>query len=177
MQPLIGLSDFEPTTTVESEIGSLIDLRIAVRDALATAAHESERYERALRLACEYGSALGGHLYLANNAGPRLVASLERPAPGRRLEDSVRDFLDEQADRFETQTVALTDLAPATDAAPTALVDGVEYELALLTYQHADDSKIVGALALVPGREGRRDARQAVLLASIAEQLGARRME
>jgi predicted RNA-binding protein with TRAM domain len=60
-------------------------------------------------------------------------------------------------------------------AAPTAALDGVEYELELLSYQHEGNAKIVGVLALVPGRDRGRHPRQALLLASIAEHLGAPR--
>jgi hypothetical protein len=83
----------------------------------------------------------------------------------------VREYLEGEADRFETQTLAVSELAAAASAAPSTLVDGVEYELALLTYDHQQAPKIVGVLALVFGRESRRDMRQPLLLASIAEQL------
>jgi tetratricopeptide (TPR) repeat protein len=172
IQPLVGLSDFEPTTTAESQVGSLTDLRSAVRDALATTQHASERYQRALRLACGDRSA-GRHLYLATDAGPRLVASVDRPPPGRRLEDSVREYLEEQVDRFETQTIALNDLVPATSVAPLTVVDGVEYELALLTCTREQNAQIVGVIALGPGQNLIRDPRRPLLLSAIGEQLAA----
>jgi hypothetical protein len=89
------------------------------------------------------------------------------------LGESVREYLEEEEDRFETQTIAHADLPPLETRTPTAYADGVEYELLLLISTTARGSEVAGVIALSPSERDVKLLRQSQLLASIAEQLTA----
>ncbi|HKU37902.1 MAG TPA: hypothetical protein VJR89_07140, partial [Polyangiales bacterium] len=169
MQVAVAPSDFGHTTALESDFASLSELRDAVKGALSA----GDRFQSALRLLCGARSARGGHLFLPGPLGPQLAATHELPAPALRLTARVREYLEQQEDYFDTQTIAVVG-PPANDTtAPTAQVDGVEYELLLLVHSHDQTAEITGVIALAPGNSPTPYPRQALLLASIAEQLSA----
>ena len=175
IQPEVALTDFEPATAAQSEIASLSDLRSSVRQAFTGAQASDDRHTRALRLVCVARAARGGHLFVPDARGPALVASCDLAPPSATLGESVREYLEEEEDRFETQTIANAELPPLETRTPTAYADGVEYELLLLISTTARGSEVAGVIALSPSERDVKLLRQSQLLASIAEQLTALR--
>jgi hypothetical protein len=173
IQPGVTLGDFEPTTALDSQLSSLDELRSVVREVLADCEPETERQRRVLRLVCSSRAAIGGHLYLPGPQGPQLAATCDLPAPGKRLAEDVREYLREQEDRFETQTIALAERGATQTSAPIAHADGIEYELLLLSCVTDRDARIAGVIAIAPGPGAKVNPRQSQLLASIAEHLAA----
>jgi hypothetical protein len=171
--PSAALSDFETTTVADSSAGDVPDLQTAVRIALAGAGDAHDRYLRALRMVCSSRAARGGHLFLPANHGPQLVASCDLAPPAAQLNDLVRDYLSEQEDRFDTLTIALDHDVPVgpTSTIPTASVDGIDYELMLLTCQQDNEARIAGIMAIVAGETPRTNPRQSQLLSTIAAHL------
>ena len=159
------------TTILDSGTASLDELRSIVRDALAGPQPESERQQRALRIVCSARAARGGHLYVPTRQGLQLVASCDLSAPDERLTEHVREYLEQEEERFETQTIALGAQPALETRVPTARVAGVDYELLLLTCVTQQNAQIAGVVALDPGNQAKPYPRQAQLLASIAAQL------
>ncbi|HKP59290.1 MAG TPA: protein kinase [Polyangiales bacterium] len=170
IQPGVGLSDFELTTSVDSEMRSLDELRSVVHGVLGKTQVQADRHQRALRLVCSSRAARGGHLYLPGADGPQLAATCDLSAPDARLGEQVREYLEEQEDRFETQTVAI-ELHSMQTSVPVAHADGIEYELLLLTCVNASEARVAGVIAVAPGEQRKKNPRESQLLASIAEQL------
>ncbi|HKP61744.1 MAG TPA: protein kinase [Polyangiales bacterium] len=170
IQLRVSLEDFVPTQIDRGEQLWSTDLPSLVRNTLSRANDTSDRYGRALEMICESRAARGGHLYLVEDQVPTLVATRELPAPNARLAECIREYLDEQEDRFDTQTVAVHG-TPELTMAPLTRVDGADYELLLLSRLSEQEAAIVGVIALAPGPQDKANPRQTLLLTSIAEQL------
>lgn len=173
VQPRVSLGDFASSLAASNDQLSSSDLRSTVRATLTRARDPSDRYGSALGMVCESRAAIGGHLYLPAHEGPQLVASHALSAPSARLAECVREYLDEQEDRFDTQTVAQHGSPELENSVPLTRVDGTDYELLLLSRVSARGPEITGVIALAAGQQGTPDPRPRQLLALIAEQLGA----
>jgi hypothetical protein len=171
--PRAALSDFEPTTMADSGMANPSDLQSAVRMALTASSDLPGRCATALRLICSSRAARGGHLFLAANDGPQLMATCDLAHPADDLSGRVRDYLTEHTGRSDEETVALDEntVADIPSDAAVATVDGHKYELLLLTCVQENEVRIAGVLAIEPGEQPRSDPRQTQLLSTIAEHL------
>jgi hypothetical protein len=167
----VSLGDFATTLAEHADQVSSTDSRSAVRAALANTQDASARYGFALRMVCQSRAARGGHLYLAARHGPQLVATHELSAPSERLAQCVREYLDEQSDQFDTQTVAVHGVPQLETTTALTRVDGTDYELLLLSRVIEGGVEITGVVALAPGQHSSSNPRQWQLLAAIGEQL------
>jgi hypothetical protein len=174
MQPSAASRELEFVTIADSGgFSSLPDLETSVRIALAGAASDREKYQLALQLICEPRAARGGHLYLALDSGPALVASRVIDIPPERLTQRVAEYLDEEKDRFDTLTMAVDPEATmaSLDGPAVAHVDGVDYELHLLTCVRDQTAKVTAVMAIAPGAQPVSNPSQAQLLTTIAAHL------
>lgn len=169
--PTASLSDFEPTTMAHS--ADFPDVETVVELALAAATDPRDRCLRALRLVCSARAARGGHLYLAANDGPQLMATCDLTEPADALGRRVRDYLTEQEDRFETKTLAVDEDAPIEITSQTAIanIDGLQFELLPLTCVQDHELRVTGVLAIAPGEQPQNNPRQVQLLSTIAAHL------
>jgi hypothetical protein len=173
-QPGAALGDFETTTFADSSVSGGSEIQSVVELAFAGAHEISELYARALRLVCRSRGARGGHLYVPANDGSALVASCDMAMPGDHLAEHVSELLEQNEDRMDTLTIAI-DRNAGEDVAmtevPTAQVDGVDYELVLLSCVQNQNSKIAGVIAIVAGPQSQPNPRQTQLLSTIAARL------
>lgn len=170
IRPAIGLTDFELTTATESRFATIDELRAAVRDALATTQDPAERYRHALRLVCSARAARGGHLYVTHAEELRLVATCDLSPPSARLLERARESLEDEQDRFETQTLAI-EASESLATSATVHEDGIDYELLQLACVNQQGARAVGVIALAPGPHKLIHPLQPQLLATIAEHL------
>ena len=171
--PSTSLSDFEPTTMAHSGVGEQPDVESVVEMALAGSTELPDRCLKALRLVCGARAARGGHLFLAANDGPQLMASCDLAQPADGLSRRVREYLIEQEDRFDTMTIAVGEDQPieVMNDVAVASVDGLEYELLPLTSVESQELRIAAVLAIAPGEHLRNNPRQTQLLSTIAAHL------
>jgi hypothetical protein len=173
MQPSAASRELELATIADSgSLSSVPDLETSIRIALAGAASDAEKYQLALQLVCDPRAARGGHLYLALDGGPVLVASRALDSPAQRLTQCVAEYLDEEKDRFDTLTMAIdSDATMALEGLTVAHADGVDYELHLLTYVRDQAARVAAVMAIAPGAQPVSNPRQAQLLTTIAAHL------
>jgi hypothetical protein len=173
MQPIAASSELELATIADSSgLSSVPDLETSIRIALAGAASNKEKYQLALQLVCDPRAARGGHLYLALDGGPMLVASRALDPPPERLTQRVAEYLDEEEDRFDTLTMAVDpDATMALEGLTVAHADGIDYELHLLTYVREQTAKVTAVMAIAPGAQPLSNPRHAQLLSTIAGHL------
>jgi len=170
----VALDDFALTTMAESSLSGAADVQSVVLHALGDAKELSERYLRALRLVCRSRAAHGGHLYVPASDGVRLVASCDLAKPAEPLAQRVSEYLEQEEDRFDTLTIVAELTAPTDSANATAQrtsVDGVDYELLLLSCVHDQTPRIAGVVAIAPAAQPVRNPKEPQLLSIIAAQL------
>jgi hypothetical protein len=167
------LSDFEPSTMLESSSADMPDVQTTVLRAMTGAQRREERAKRALRLLCEARAAIGGHLYLVGQEHPQLVASYGPVGNPENLADFVREYLAQEQSRAETMTEIATGTLLAEIEAPQSTVSagGSEYELLLLTCVLEGSGIVAGVAAVAKGERRVHYIKQTQLLNTLAAHL------
>jgi ABC-type transporter Mla MlaB component len=170
---ILELSEFEPTTMLDSSWTGMTDVPTAVLRVMTGARRTEERAERALRLLCDTRKTSGGHLYVVTSTGLRHAASFGEAAPPAALGDLVDEYLRQEHSRAETMTEIVTGtmLAEESDGLSTVRCAGVSYELLQLASVVGGSGIIAGVAALVESEQRVRYVKQAQLLATLAAHL------
>jgi Protein kinase domain/AAA ATPase domain len=167
------LSDFEPSTMLETNSTDMPDVQTAVLRAMTGAQRSEDRAKRALRLLCEARAAAGGHLYLVGQDRPQLAASYGTVESPGNLVDFVRDYLAQEQSRADTMTEIATGtlLGEAEAAQSTVSAGGADYELLLLTCIVEGEGVVAGVAAIVKGERRVHYIKQTQLLNTLAAHL------
>jgi hypothetical protein len=167
------LSDFEPSTMLDSGSTDLPDVQTAVLRAMTGAQRSEERAKRALRLLCEARAASGGHLYLVSQEHPQLAASYGATTDPANLADYVREYLTQEQSRADTMTEIATGtiLGEMEAGQSTVSAGGIAYELLLLTCILEGSGVVAGVAAVVKGERRVHYIKQTQLLNTLASHL------
>ncbi|HKP64830.1 MAG TPA: serine/threonine-protein kinase [Polyangiales bacterium] len=172
-QATAELSDFQPSTMLESNSTDMPDVQTTVLRAMTGAQRREDRAKRALRLLCEARAAAGGHLYLVGQDLPRLAASYGAVTDPENLADFVREYLMQEQSHAETMTEIATGtlLAEVEAGQATVSAGGTDYELLLLTCIVDGEGVVAGVAAVVKGERRVHYIKQTQLLNTLAAHL------
>jgi hypothetical protein len=166
-----SLADFSNLTVIDSRTFAVADMKTIVSRTMARSQRSDERAQAALQLLCASRNASSGHLYLLSPGGLVLSASQGNLAAPPALAE-VREFLTRAQERVQDMDdMATGDLLA--DPAPGASlrVDGVEYELLLLSCVIDGVGRDAGVAAVAVSETPGDALRQAELLNALATHL------
>jgi ABC-type transporter Mla MlaB component/tetratricopeptide (TPR) repeat protein len=167
------LSDFEPSTMLDSAWTGMTDVPTAVLRMMTGARRTEERAERALRLLCETRKSTGGHLYVVTSEGLRHAASYGEGIAPSSLSDLVDEFLRQEHEKADTMTEIVTGTMMAEEGGGASSVrcGGVTYEMLTLASVVGGSGVVAGVAAIVESDQRVRYVKQAQLLATLASHL------
>jgi Protein kinase domain/AAA ATPase domain len=171
IQTAIQLSDFATSTMLGDATTLLHDVHGAVLRAMQGAQTPEDRAGRALRLLCEAHGAGAGHLFLRTNGAFTLRASHPGAAAPEALRRVAQEYMLEQQSKTDViSDIATGELEEEESSLRIAEVEGVRYELLLLSCAVAGTGRMAGVAAITEGTESAHPS-QLILLSSLATHL------
>jgi hypothetical protein len=166
------LSDFEPSTMLDSAWTGITDVPTAVLRVMTGARRTEDRAERALRLLCDTRKSTGGHLFVVTSEGLRHAASFGEGIAPSSLADLVEEYLRQEHAKADTMTEIVTGTMLAEErGAASVRCGGVTYEMLTLASVVDGSGVVAGVAALVETEQRVRYVKQAQLLATLASHL------